>query len=184
MAKQKLHRHGGGAGSAGLGLGVALLEQALDGDEVLAVRARVAAHADELRADLAVERLALLVVDHGERALQHVVRELVLHHNRDRRVAVALRRHDLLDQCAAVLARGGEERLLADVRGKLVARHVEHLPAQLLYDQLAVVRSAVLEHELDHIIAELVLHQVDRVLVQLVQEWTRLIIGQVLEAAL
>lgn len=82
-----------------------------------------------------------------------------------------------------------------------MASHSQHVARKRVDDGNAVLQSAVFQNELNHVVlqkecktqlpkrstrthAELILHQVGRVAVQFIQQRTRLVQRQVLEAAL
>jgi hypothetical protein len=78
--------------------------------------------------------------------------KLILHHSYNRTDTVLLRRHDLFDQQASTLKVGGDESLLANVGGKFVARHVQHLATELGDHERAIMDSSMLKNELNNVI--------------------------------
>ena len=78
--------------------------------------------------------------------------KLVLHHRDHGAEPVRAGRHDLVDEETLVLLVGGNERFLADVGGKFVLCHMQHLSAQLGDDQQPVLRLALFQDKLDDIV--------------------------------
>jgi hypothetical protein len=74
--------------------------------------------------------------------------------------------------------------LLANVGRELVARHGEQLAVQEVDDAATVSRLAVLDHELDDIVAVLILHEDIAVQMELVEEGPRAVLRKMLEASL
>ena len=68
--------------------------------------------------------------------------------------------------------------------GELVLTECEHLAPEPGHNETLVLGPAVLQHVLDDVVAVLVLHQALRVLVQLLQDRSRLIQCTVLQDAL
>lgn len=146
----------------------ALLDQAFDGDKVLAIGTGISAHASKLGSNLGNQEFSLLSFSNRESSLENIIGELILHHSYNRTDAVLFGRHDLFDQQASTLGVGGDESLLANIRSKFVAGHIQHLATKLGNHKSAIVDSPMLEDELNDIIPKLVLHEISSVLVKLI----------------
>ena len=78
--------------------------------------------------------------------------KLILHHSYNRTDAVLFGRHDLFDQQTSTLKVGSDESLLANIGSKLVARHIQHLTAELGDHKRAITGGSMLEDELNNIV--------------------------------
>jgi hypothetical protein len=76
----------------------------------------------------------------------------ILHHQDDRVGRARPRSRDLLDQQVAQFGISRHQRLLANVRGKLVLRHLNHLTSKFMHNQVAIRWRSVLKNKLNYIV--------------------------------